>query len=134
MIKKYLFSLMYGAFVIGVLYTQGHSNLFSTNQPMAVGKMLIWTVFFAFSIYTIYCSVTEDFFKSLKKIIAFKWGKQIGLDLWIGQFLLLFLIYWQTGSLMSALLWAVPCLVFGNLATLLYFAINYDSLVALFFK
>jgi hypothetical protein len=134
MIKKYFFSIIYAPFVIGVLYTHGHSNLFSTNQNQPLGKMLIWLVFLAFSIYSIYCSLTEDFFKSLKKITAYKWGWQIGIDLWIGQFLLLFVIYWQTGSFLSASLWVIPCFVFGNLATLLYFAINYDALVALFFK
>jgi hypothetical protein len=33
---------------------------------------------------------------------------------------------------LALLLWLVPILAFANLATLLYFAIHYDSLVARF--
>jgi hypothetical protein len=130
--KKYGFTLLYSIFVISVLAMNWHSNLFSMNQPMVVGKLMIWAVFIGFSIYTIQCSMTEDFFKSLKKITAFKWGKQIGTDLLIGQFLLLFVIYWHTGSLLTVSLWLLPCIAFGNLATLLYFSIHYDTLVAAF--
>jgi hypothetical protein len=134
MMKKNGFWLIYSLFVISVVATNWHPNLFSINQPMAFGKYLIWAVFIAFSSYTIHCSLTENFFKSLKKIVLFKWGKQIGTDLLIGQFLLLFVIYWQTDSAVMVLLWLFPCIAFGNLATLLYFAINYDALVAVFLR
>lgn len=130
--KKYGFSILYGAFLIAVLATNWHSNLWSINQPMAVGKMLIWLILIVFSIYTIRCSIAEDFFKSLKKVTAVKWGRQIGIDLWIGQFLLILVIYWHTGSLLAVALWLGPCIVFGNLATLLYFAIHYETLTAPF--
>jgi tryptophan-rich sensory protein len=57
------------------------------------------------------------------------WGRQIGIDLYIGLLLSVFLIYLHTGSVGIALFWLIPCLIFGNLATLLYFAIHYNSLV-----
>ena len=132
--KRHLFWMIYIAFVIAVLATNWHSNILSFNQPQAFGKILIWLVFFSFSAYTIYCSLTEDFFKSLKKILGFKWSKQIFMDLTIGLFLSLFVIYWHSGSWVVTLLWITPFICFGNLATLLYFAVNYDSLVSIFLK
>lgn len=66
--KKYGFSIVYGAFLIGVLATNWHSNLWSTHQPMAAGKIAIWLILVVFSIYTIHCSVREGFFKSLRKL------------------------------------------------------------------
>jgi hypothetical protein len=130
--KRHLFWMIYIAFVISVLATNWHSNILSFNQPQAFGKILIWLVFFSFSAYTIYCSLTEHFFKSLKHILAFKWGIQIGTDLEIGLFLSLFLIHWHSGSWIITMLWILPCVVFGNLTTLLYFVVHYDALVALF--
>lgn len=132
--KRHLFWMIYIAFVIAVLATNWHSNILSFNQPQAFGKILIWLVFFSFSTYTIYCSMTEDFFTILKQILAFKWSKQIFIDLTIGLFLSLFIIYWHSGSWVVTLLWVVPFVCFGNLATLLYFAVNYDSLVTIFSK
>jgi hypothetical protein len=132
--KRYAFAIVYSLFVVAVLSVNWHDKLFSMNQPMAFGKLLIWLIFIAFSLLTIYYSYTEDFFKSLKKILGFKWGIQIGLDLTIGLFLSMFIIYWHSDSAMTVLLWLFPFIAFGNLATLLYFIINYDSLVATFFN
>ena len=130
--KKYSFSIMYGAFLISILATNWHSNLWSVHQPMAMGKIMIWLILIVFPIYTIRCSIAEEFFKSLKKVTAIKWGRQISIDLWIGQFLSLYVIYWHTGSWLTVALWLGPCILFGNLATLLYFAIHYDALVVAF--
>jgi hypothetical protein len=132
--KRHLYWVMYVAFVIGVLATNWHSNILSFNQPEAFGKILIWLVFISFSIYTIQCSVTEDFFKSIKDILRFKWGKQILTDLLIGLCLSLLLIHWHSGSWIVTVLWILPCVAFGNLATLLYFVVHYDALVAVFLK
>jgi hypothetical protein len=132
--KRHLFWMIYIAFVISVLATNWHSNILSFNQPQAFGKILIWLVFFSFSAYTIYCSLTEHFFKSLKHILTFKWGIQIGTDLEIGLFLSLFIIHWHSGSWIVTMLWIFPCVLFGNLTTLLYFVVHYDALVALFSK
>ncbi|MEQ1923059.1 MAG: hypothetical protein ABL952_11195 [Pyrinomonadaceae bacterium] len=42
------------------------------------------------------------------------------------------MIYLHTGSAAVAIVWLVPLFLFGNLTTMLYFAINYDSLMAKF--
>jgi hypothetical protein len=127
--KKYYFTLLYIAFVIAVIGTNWHEKLFDFSQKMALGKVLILLIWLSFSILTIKYSIEENFFKSLKKITAFRWGRQIGLDLWVGQTLALIIVYWFTGSFLTVLLWLIPFIVFGNLATLLFFFMNYDALV-----
>jgi len=59
------------------------------------------------------------------------WGWQIIIDLYIGLLLPLFIIYSHGGAVIL-LLWIVPVFINANLFTLLYFALNYDSLVAHF--
>jgi hypothetical protein len=127
--KKYYFTLLYIAFVIAVIGTNWHEKLFDFSQKMALGKVLILLIWLSFSILTIKYSIEENFFKSLKKITDFRWGRQIGLDLWVGQTLALIIVYWFTGSFLTVLLWLIPFIVFGNLATLLFFFMNYDALV-----
>ena len=60
------------------------------------------------------------------------WTKQIGIDLYLGVAVSGAIIYLNEGSLFILGLWLLPLVLFANLATLLYFAMNYDSLVAHF--
>ena len=60
------------------------------------------------------------------------WCRQVGIDLYLGVAFFGFLMYLNEGSLVVLLLWAVPMLIFANLATLLYLALNYQSIVAHF--
>lgn len=66
------------------------------------------------------------------KIAELHWGRQIGIDLYLGLSLTLFIVYLNEGSVLVMLLWLIPTFAFGNLATLLYFAIHYDAIVARF--
>ena len=58
------------------------------------------------------------------------WGLQIGLDLYISVFLSLALIYLVEGSVMVMLFWALPVIVFANLAILPYLILNYGAVVS----
>lgn len=60
------------------------------------------------------------------------WGRQIGIDLYIGITIMAFFIYLHSGSVFVLLLWLLPLFAFANLATLLYIAIHYDSIVEKF--
>jgi hypothetical protein len=131
-LKRHFFWVIYLLFVFSIIYVNWHEQMFSINQQKPIGKILIWLMFIGFSCYTIYCSMNEHFMKSLRKILAFHWGKQIGLDLTLGLIVSLFVIYWHSGSLLFAFLWLIPCIAFGNLTTLLYFAIHYETLVSKF--
>jgi hypothetical protein len=131
-LKRHVFWLLYTTFSLVVILNNWDKNPFSFSQPMSMGKYFIWFLYFAFSIYTIYCSMTEHFMKSVRKILVMNWGRQISLDLVIGLILIIFVVYWTTGSSLSAFLWGITFIPFGNLSTLLFFAINYDKLVNVF--
>jgi len=56
----------------------------------------------------------------------------VSADLYLGLCLTLFVAYLNEGSVLVVLLWLLPTLFFANLATLLYFAVHYDAIVARF--
>ncbi|MEO1436625.1 MAG: hypothetical protein AAFV80_13890 [Bacteroidota bacterium] len=130
-LKRNLLWVLFIGFGIMAIMTMSDQSLFLSQGPYPFGKDLIWLIFAAFMGYTIYASRKENFFKSVKKISQLYWGWQIGLDLYIGLLLPLLLIYLNGGA-MIFFLWLVPILLNANLFTLLYFALNYDSLVAQF--
>ena len=125
---KNLLWVVFAGFVVCALWCGRHEPVLKLDRPMVAGKLLIWTAFAGFLAYTIYCSLREDLFRSIRAMAALHWGRQVGLDLYLGLSLSLLLVYLNEGPL-AALLWLVPTCLFGNLATLLYFAIHYDSLV-----
>jgi hypothetical protein len=105
-------------------------ELFISRSALPAGKYLAWAAFIAFLAYSIYCSSRENIFRSVASMARLHWGRQIGIDLYLGLAIFLFLIYLQQGSVLVVLLWLLPVLAFANLATLLYLAIHYDSVVA----
>jgi hypothetical protein len=132
MSRKTLLSVGFAVFVLCALYFGWHDNLWTVRKPIDAGKFVFWAAFAAFAAYSIYCSSRENLFKTLGTVTGLHWGRQIVLDLYIGISISAFLIYLHSGSVLVVLLWLVPLIAFANLATLLYFAINYDSIVAKF--
>jgi hypothetical protein len=59
------------------------------------------------------------------------WGWQIGLNLYIGLILPLIIIY-LNGGFIILLVWLFPILIYANICTLLFLALNYDSLISQF--
>jgi hypothetical protein len=129
---KNLLWIGFAGFVAGALYLNWHEHPFRTNGPLAVVKALIWVAFLGFTGYSVYCSRRENLFSTIRKIATLYWGRQVGVDLYLGLLLTLFFVYLHEGSLLVTLIWLVPALVYGNLATLLYVAIHFDSIVARF--
>ncbi len=130
--KRNLLWIIYIFFVaIVLLFHEGEHPILSSG-PYPVGKYLVWAMYLGFLAYSIHCSRKENFFRSLKKIYPLYWGRQIGIDLYLGLILSLGLIYFNEGSFLVVLLWLIPVLIYANLAILLYVAVNYDSIVAHF--
>ena len=121
----------FSLFVAGALYLNWHGGIPALAGPLAGVKLLVWGLFAAFLAYTVYCSSRENLFRSLRKVAELHWGRQVGVDLYLGLLLALFIVYLNEGPV-AALLWALPTLAFANLSILLYFAIHFDSLVAKF--
>ena len=98
--------------------------------PTSVGHALAWLAFFAFLGYSLYCSRKESLFATLRTMSKLHWGRQITLDLYIGLSLSLIAIY-LTGGGTALAIWALPLLIYGNIATLLYVALHFVELAAL---
>jgi hypothetical protein len=129
--SKSVFWATYAAFVLAALYFGGHENLFSFSGPLAGVKFAIFLCLAVFLVYSIYCSTRENLFRTVGKIWQLHWGRQIGIDLYLGLVLALFIIY-LNGGMVAVALWIIPTLMFANLSILLYFAIYFDEIVAHF--
>lgn len=119
---------LYAAFAAFALYSNVDENTFQFSGPLGGFKAVVWLTLLVFLGYSVYCSFQENFFRSLRSIATMYWGRQIGTDLYLGLLLALFIIYLNDGALI-ALLWLVPILIYANLVVLLYFAINFESIV-----
>jgi hypothetical protein len=130
--RSNIFWLLYFGFVGSALFFSAEGHVFWSGGPFTLGRTVVWGCFLGFTLYSFYCSSKENLFKTIKAMAKFHWGRQIGLDLYIGLLLSSILIYMHGGAAIF-LLWLVPILLFGNLATLLYFAIHFDTLVNMSF-
>ncbi len=130
--RKNIAWIIYALFVLFAILANGEESIFSSSGSYPFGKYFFWGCFFAFTVYTYHCSQNENLFRTIKIMNGLFWGRQIGIDLYIGLLLFISLIALHQGSVLLMLMWVVPILAFGNLATLLYVALHYDSLIALF--
>lgn len=128
---RYRFWLFYAAFLAVAAMYGGREGLFSLPDSYAAGKLVLMITFVAFTAFSLYATKAENFFRTVRTINAYLWGRQIGIDLYISVFISLGVIYLFEGSLLITLLWAVPVIIFANLAILLYILLNYGALVEL---
>ena len=128
--RNFLWILFIG-FSVFAIYTRQDTHVFLSESPYPYGKYIIWGIFISFFAYSFYSGMKENFFKTLKTMTNLYWGRQIGLDLYIGLILPITMIAIHGGT-WTLLIWIVPVLFYANLATLLYFALNYDSIINYF--
>lgn len=119
---------LYAIFAGLALYTNWHATLFRFDGPLGGVKLVFWLLFLGFLAYSVYCSSREDLFRTLGVMARLWWGRQVGIDLYLGLLIGMLIIYMNDG-LSVALLWLVPTLLFANLSILLYVLINFDTLV-----
>ena len=125
--------LIYGAFAVTALALHWHPQLLDFSGHTGIAKAIVWAAYLAFLVYSLHCSRNENIFRTIKTMNSLYWGRQIGIDLYIGVSLFLAFIYLHEGSVLVFALWLVPALLFVNLATLLYVAIHLESILARFF-
>ena len=123
--------LAYAVLVGAALVFGWQDDTLSFAGPLGGIKLAVWVLWLSFLGYSVYCSTQESLFRTMGKMAGLHWGRQIGLDLYLGVSLALIIIYLHEGSL-AVVLWLVPAVVYANLAILLYFAIHFDALVARF--
>jgi len=95
-------------------------------------RWLAIAVFIVFSLYTLFLFKAENFWRTIKAILAFKLDRQVVMDLYVGICLFGFIVYLNEDSALIALAWLAGFAVVGNPLTLLYFIINFQSLVSHF--
>ena len=130
-LKKNLLWLLFFGFALFAIWTRKDASIIFSQGPYSFGKYLVWLIFLGFLGYSLYSSRRENFFKSVSKISKMYWGWQIGLDLYIGLLMPLTIIFLH-GGLIVFVIWLIPVLIYANLATLLYLALNYDSIIIQF--
>jgi len=123
---------VYLVFLAIALAYGGRESLFDFSMPFGIAKAVILLTYFAFLAYSIQAHRKENFLRTVKSINKTWWGLQIGLDLYISVFLSLALIYLVEGSIAVTLLWAIPVIIFANLAILPYLILNYEAVVRAF--
>lgn len=119
------------AFAIAAIAFSWHDAILQFSGAIGLGKGVVWIAFLLFTGYSIYCSSRENIFKSIGRIAQLQWGRQIGIDLYLGLLLFFFVVYLHSGPTVL-FLWLLPTLLFANLATLLYVAIHFESLISRF--
>ena len=119
------------AFVLAAIAFSWHEDILKFSGATGTGKGFVWIAFLLFTGYSIYCSSRENIFKSIGRIGQLQWGRQIGIDLYLGLLLFFCIVYLHSGPTVL-LLWLLPTLLFANLATLLYVAIHFESLISRF--
>ncbi|MEM7280538.1 MAG: hypothetical protein AAF438_02740 [Pseudomonadota bacterium] len=119
----------YFGFLIYAMSAYWHGSMFAFGGPFGALKLATWILLVGFLFYSIYCSLREDLFRTIGAIWQFHWGRQIGIDLYLGLCIGLLIIYVHEG-LTATLIWLIPTLAFANLSMLLYVAMNFDSIVS----
>ena len=119
---------IFAAFVVCAVALGWHPAILRFEGPMGAAKIFVWLAFLSFTAYSIYCSGRENIFRTIRSMARLHWGRQIGIDLYLGLLLSLSVIWLHEGFII-ALIWLVPVLLFANLATLLYVAVHFESLV-----
>lgn len=128
---RYRLWLFYAVFLVVAVINGGREGLLSVPDSYAAGKIILMITFVAFTAYSLYATKAENFFRTVRTINGYLWGRQIGIDLYISVFISLGVIYLLEGSVLVTLLWAVPVIIFANLAILPYILLNYSALVSM---
>ena len=123
---------IFAAFASFAFYFNWHPMLFEFDTRFGSLKAFVWTAFALFLSYSIYCSTKENIFRTVAAIAKYHWGRQIGIDLYLGLLIALTLIYLNEGALILVF-WLIPVLLFANLAVLLYLGIHFDSIATKLF-
>ena len=131
-LARYLLWLFYAVFLICAVLFGAREGFLGTESPLGAGKVVLLAVYLGFLAFSLHATRRENFFRSIGKINALLWGRQVGVDLYIGVLLSLLLIWLVEGSLGVMLLWLVPVVVFANLAILPYVLLNFAAITGHF--
>ena len=107
------------------------TNSSQNSMGLTIAQLGTGLAWLAFLIYSIRCSMKESLVKTMKRMAGTYWGRQIGLDLYIGLIMFSAMVFAVEGSLWIGLLWLIPTLIYGNLVPLFYLATRLPQIVEL---
>ncbi len=119
---------LYFAFAASAVVANYGASTFDFSVRYGGLKAAVWLALAGFLVYSIHCTLKENFFRSLRSVASLYWGRQIGIDLYLGLGIGLLLIFFNEG-LLVALVWLIPLLVYANLVMLLYIALHFEGIV-----
>ncbi len=128
-IKLYALWLAYAGFIALASMFGAREGFLTSPTLLAPAKYLFLLIYLLFLGFSIYATRKENFFRSLRTMNGMLWGRQVGIDLYISVFLSLTLIYLIEVSVIVVLLWALPVLLFANLAILPYILLNFSEIL-----
>ncbi|PJZ52119.1 hypothetical protein [Leptospira adleri] len=132
MTSKIILWILFFTFGFFAFFTEQNHNVVAVNGVAGGGKYVVWFVFVCFLVYTMYCSWRENLIQSVKKMFKLHWGRQIGIDLYLGLGISSFFIYLNEGSIWLTLFWLIPAMIYGNLALLFYLSLHYEMILSRF--
>ena len=89
-LKRNALWAVFALFVFIAVYFHSGEPLFLSQSSLPLGKPILWLIFIGFTVYTYYCSMRENLFKTIGIMSNLHWGKQIGIDLYLGLFITAF--------------------------------------------
>ena len=92
---------------------------------MTIKSLVFYFLAFIFMTYTAFTMMVEDFSSGVNVVTSLHWGKLMLLDLYLGFVVFGVLVYLVEKSVKKALLWTLPCLLFGNSVSLVYLALKF---------
>ena len=107
------------------------TNSSQNSMGLTIAQLGTGLAWLAFLIYSVRCSMKESLVKTMKRMAGTYWGRQIGLDLYIGLIMFSAMVFAVEGSLWIGLLWLIPTLIYGNLVPLFYLATRLPQIVEL---
>lgn len=127
--------LIYLLLCFFLVYAFGFQDVPNTKPirfELLLLKYILIGMLVSFIGYTVYCSLKENFVKSLKKTVQLFWGRQFVIDLYIGIFLFSFFLYMFEKSFSVLFVWLLPSIVFGNIIPLVYLITHFEMICGFF--
>ena len=106
--------MVFAIFAAGAVWEESTADMFALGTPYGWGKPVIWVTFVAFLALTAEAGRRDNLFGMIRVMKARPWGRQIGIDLYIGLFMFAGLIWLVTGSLPALAIWLVALCVFAT--------------------
>ena len=101
MIINIVLWLILATFLLSVTFVPGlaPAHMEVADGPVRMFQYIVGFIWLSFLIYSLYCSYKESLLKTVRRMSSWHWGRQIGLDLYLGLLMFCGLIFMVEGTL-----------------------------------